>query len=117
MDKRDGSGRGNWGTVEDEIAASLEPTNLDESATEAEPAGDAPPAEDAEQVPAEPEGPQELTLDEWRRQQEPRNKPQFNVRRAGEGESGAQWKKTFELKKKRDEDEDSDEEEEESVSN
>ena len=73
VDKRDGSGRGNWGTVEDEIAASLEPTTLDESATEPEPAGEPAPVDEGEQAPAEPEGPQELTLDEWKRQQEPRS--------------------------------------------
>lgn len=41
----------------------------------------------------------EMTLDEWKALQK-RDKPQFKIRRAGEGENQAQWKKTYVLKKK-----------------
>ena len=41
-----------------------------------------------------------------------RKKPEYNLRKPGEGEDGGQWKKAVELKKK----EESDEEEEEEVS-
>lgn len=37
-----------------------------------------------EQTPAEEEV-KELTLDEWKAQQQQRAKPQFNIRKAGEG--------------------------------
>ena len=129
-DKRDGFGRGNWGSVQDEVSAGLEapaqqPADPEPAATgwgdstswgdagagaadaQAAPA-DA--ADESQEAPAEPEGPQELTLDEWKRQQEPRSKPQFQLRRAGEGENTAQWKNMYELKKKREDDEESEEE-------
>lgn len=72
-----------------------------------------------EDVPAEEEGPKEMTLDEWRAQQTmDRAKASFNIRKPGEGVSGDQWKKTYVLKKKPElktesEEEESDEEEEE----
>jgi len=39
-------------------------------------------------------------LDEWKAQRAGRIKPQYNIRKAGEGEDPSQWKKMFELKKK-----------------
>lgn len=65
----------------------------------------------AEDAPQEEQGPTEMTLDEFRKQ-ENRKKTEnaFNVRQAGEGCDNSQWKKTFVLKKKVEE---SDEEEEE----
>ncbi|XP_028135909.1 plasminogen activator inhibitor 1 RNA-binding protein isoform X4 [Diabrotica virgifera virgifera] len=62
-----------------------------------------------EQTPVEEE-PKELTLDEWKAQRAGRAKPQFNIRKAGEGEDPSQWKKMFELRKK-EKDEETDEEE------
>ena len=38
----------------------------------------------AEQTPVEEEA-KELTLDEWKAQQQQRSKPTFNIRKAGEG--------------------------------
>lgn len=46
------------------------------------------------------EEPKELTLDEWKAQRAGRVKPQYNIRKAGEGEDPSQWKKMFELRKK-----------------
>lgn len=46
------------------------------------------------------EEPKELTLDEWKAQRTGRVKPQYNIRKAGEGEDPTQWKKMYELKKK-----------------
>jgi len=125
VDKRDGSGRGNWGTVQDDLAGEMDApaAPLDDSTggeAEAAPAADqaaeeaAGDAAGAEEQDAEPK---ELTLDEWRQQQGARSQPKFNVRRAGEGENLAQWKGTFELKKKVEDsdEEESDEEEEEQV--
>lgn len=42
----------------------------------------------------------EWTLDEWKAQQQQRIKPQFNIRKAGEGEDTTQWKKMIVLNKK-----------------
>lgn len=55
---------------------------------------------EAETVPAEEE-PKELTLDEWKAQRAGRAKPQYNIRKAGEGEDPSQWKKMYELNKKK----------------
>lgn len=56
---------------------------------------------ETEQAPVEEE-PKELTLDEWKAQRAGRQKPQFNIRKAGEGEDPSQWKKMYELNKKKD---------------
>ena len=53
----------------------------------------------------EDEEPKELTLDEWRALRGERKKPEFNIRKPGEGEDNSQWKKTFVLDKKKDDDE------------
>ncbi|XP_018565722.1 plasminogen activator inhibitor 1 RNA-binding protein isoform X6 [Anoplophora glabripennis] len=54
---------------------------------------------EVETAPVEEE-PKELTLDEWKAQRAGRLKPQYNIRKAGEGEDPSQWKKMFELRKK-----------------
>lgn len=41
-------------------------------------------------------------MDEWKAQRAGRQKPQFNIRKAGEGEDPSQWKKMYELNKKKD---------------
>lgn len=67
---------------------------------------------EAEDVPAEPTEPEvkELTLDEWKAMQEQqRFKTEYNLRKAGEGEDNAQWKKTYMLKKPEKKEEDTDE--------
>lgn len=58
-----------------------------------------------------------MTLDEYKAmQRQTRVKPEFKIRKAGEGENSAQWKKTYILKKKieesDDEEDESDDEEE-----
>jgi len=54
---------------------------------------------------------QELTLDEWKALRGNHQKPQFNIRKAGEGEDPTQWKKMYALNKKADaEDDDEDDE-------
>lgn len=55
---------------------------------------------ETEGVPVEEE-PKELTLDEWKAQRAGRVKPQYNIRKAGEGEDPSQWKKMYELNKKK----------------
>lgn len=69
-------------------------------------------------APKEDDEPREMTLDEYKAmQQQNRIKPEFKLRKAGEGENSSQWKETYILKKKivdsEDEEEESEEEEEE----
>ena len=56
------------------------------------------------------EEPRELTLDEYKALKGNRQKPQYNLRKAGEGEDLTQWKKMYALKKKEGEEDDDDEE-------
>ncbi|XP_071442642.1 SERPINE1 mRNA-binding protein 1-like isoform X2 [Hetaerina americana] len=126
MDKREGGGAHNWGTYRDEIDDQMNTSHA------AEPQSDWPAEKtEVEPVPAEPqetkdlgggggdaenpspaeEGPQELTLDEWKALRGNRQKPTFNIRKAGEGEDMTQWKKMYALKKKEGEEEDDEEEE------
>lgn len=122
VDKREGGGPHNWGTIKDDI------DELNKTGSEGEPveekpvvegavagagAGDAAaPTEPA--VPAEDE-PRELTLDEYKAlRNAQRTQPQYNLRKAGEGEDLTQWKKLVPLEKKKEatgsEGEDTDEE-------
>lgn len=59
---------------------------------------------ETEAVPVEEE-PKELTLDEWKALRAGRSKPTFNTRKAGEGEDPSQWKKMYELNKKKEDEE------------
>lgn len=51
----------------------------------------------------------ELTLDEWKAQRGQRAKPQFNIRKAGEGEDTSQWKQMIALQSRKKNETDSDE--------
>jgi len=55
----------------------------------------------------------EMTLAEYKALQAQRNAPQYKTRNAGEGCDDAQWKKTYELKKKVEQQDDESEEESE----
>jgi plasminogen activator inhibitor 1 RNA-binding protein len=70
--------------------------------------GDA--AAEVETAPPVEEEPRELTLDEYKALKGNRQKPTYNLRKAGEGEDLTQWKKMYALKKKEGEDDDDDEE-------
>lgn len=70
--------------------------------------GETPADASTEEKPQEEES-RELTLDEWKRRQNTRAKPQYNLRKAGEGEDLSRWKKMYALERKK---EGSDEEEE-----
>lgn len=43
----------------------------------------------------------EYTLDEWKAQRAERAKPQYNLRKAGEGEDATQWKKMVALESRK----------------
>lgn len=65
-----------------------------------------------EEKPAEEET-RELTLDEWKALRNNRAKPQYNLRKAGEGEDLSRWKKMYALERKKEGNEEEEEEEEE----
>ncbi|XP_008474367.1 plasminogen activator inhibitor 1 RNA-binding protein [Diaphorina citri] len=119
--KRNGAGPHNWGTDRDEIDEQVSggnPANdisgdwgdqnakLSDSVTnnESNP-------EKAESVPGadQPtteadEAAKEITLDEWKASRGTKLlKPQYNLRKAGEGEDLSQWEGMYELKKKKEE--------------
>ncbi|XP_065128815.1 SERPINE1 mRNA-binding protein 1 isoform X3 [Paramisgurnus dabryanus] len=96
-EKRGGSGSHNWGTVKDELSE-LDQSNVTEDNPEGE---EHPPADsenkenEAEEV--KEEGAKEMTLDEWKAQQDKeRAKVEFNIRKANEG---ADWNKGYVLHK------------------
>ncbi|KAJ8889670.1 hypothetical protein PR048_009171 [Dryococelus australis] len=143
VDKREGSGSHNWGTIKDDIADLstsyqaeeqdwgnelmmtdpqwLEPMEKVEAvavavaaAVAVEADAEVVPPSDPDQEPAqtqEEEEVKELTLDEYKAMRENRQKPTYNLRKAGEGEDLSQWKKMYELNKKKDEEEQDDEDE------
>ncbi|KAF5300379.1 hypothetical protein FQR65_LT01000 [Abscondita terminalis] len=119
VEKRDGGGAHNWGSHKDIIEEVDKSNEMDAtwgenekndsgiSTTENKEPGEPETTEPAPEV----EEPKELTLDEWKAQRAGRVKPQYNIRKAGEGEDPSQWKKMYELKKKENNEEGSEEEE------
>ncbi|GLG93556.1 hypothetical protein R5R35_003956 [Gryllus longicercus] len=124
VDKRDGAGAHNWGTHRDDIEEQLNSPRLtDDQAEWGEKVENEVPhpaettevkesdgTEDENAQPVEEE-PRELTLDEYYAMRRGRQKPTYNIRKAGEGEDLTQWKKMYELKKKDGEEEEEEEEE------
>lgn len=106
VDKREGAGAHNWGTVRDDIDE-MNKTSSDGDTTEEKVneisgsgGGDAQQSE-TERVPAEEE-PRELTLDEYKAlRNAQRTAPQYNLRKAGEGEDLSQWKNLVLLETKK----------------
>lgn len=114
VDKRDGGGAHNWGSIKQQIDDSNKPDWESEQGKEkAQPIegsdnnGNVQPAnkeQNAEQVAnnqTEDEEAKEITLDEWKAQRANRSKPQFNIRKAGEGEDTSQWKKMVALQSRK----------------
>lgn len=101
IDKRDGAGAHNWGSVKQEIDdINKSTTDADVTLTDKEESSN-------EQTPEQPAVPEEeevkeLTLDEWKALRGERSKPQYNIRKANEGEDISQWKKMVVLNKKKD---------------
>lgn len=120
VDKREGGGAHNWGTIADAVAEQEMLANA-KTAPEQSAETDAPNVSSEEQ-PAEVEvvegeDEKQMTLDEWKAlQTRERAKPSFNLRKPGEGvQTAPEWKKMVVLKKKVNEEgqEEDDEEEEE----
>jgi len=93
MTKRDGAGKGNWGTEADELTGETEPTQTTdeeaktktaESGTENAGEKTAEEAGGEDQAGEKEEDKPRMTLDEWKAQHK-MEKPTFNVRKAGEG--------------------------------
>lgn len=111
VDKREGGGAYNWGSVNDELKAEQDTANTSTDNPEA--AAGAPAAEGEggeaaghkDETPQEPreEEPITLTLEEYKAQQEKRTEHKFNLRKAGEGEGNIdpKWKKAYAYKKEK----------------
>ncbi|XP_061654551.1 SERPINE1 mRNA-binding protein 1-like isoform X1 [Phyllopteryx taeniolatus] len=103
-EKRSGSGSHNWGNVKEE-ASEAEPLPAAEPTPEGDepaPAGSENKENEVEEV--KPEGPREMTLDEWKAMQDKeRTKVEFNIRKPNEG-ADSQWKKGYVLHKSKSED-------------
>lgn len=118
FEKRDGSGSYNWGTAQDELAASEEqqqggfgtpkeindtPAEDSQEVHEEGAASGNDDSENKENIEAEA---QQITFEEYKKQQEEkRSKPQFNLRKANEGEK---LKGMKQLKKPTEEDNEAD---------
>ncbi|CAD7093941.1 unnamed protein product [Hermetia illucens] len=100
VDKRDGAGAHNWGSHKQDLE-DLNKTSEDVATDKDDSAGEQP----TEQAAVIEEETKELTLDEWKAQRAVRAKPQFNIRKAGEGEDLSQWKKMIALNNKKKDDE------------
>lgn len=116
VDKKDGAGKGNWGTATDEVV--IEETLGETPAAEGETGKDWAERVDENEEKKE-EVPEEdtlfMTLEEYKALKSQINKRNdFNIRRPGEGEDQSKWGKTYVLPKKvDDEDEEDDEEDDE----
>lgn len=119
VDKREGAGPHNWGTLKDDIdelnKTGSEGEVVEEKAADAAGAGDGQQPEAERAAAPTEEEPRELTLDEYKAlRNAQRTQPQYNLRKAGEGEDLSQWKNLVMLEKKKEgergEDDDSDDE-------
>lgn len=124
VEKRDGGGAHNWGSHKDIMEEVDKSTEIDATWGESD-KNDSGISTMENKESGEPEvevvpevEPKELTLDEYKAQQRAgRVKPQYNIRKAGEGEDPSQWKKMYELKKKENAEEESEDEEFEASEN
>ncbi|KAM7360906.1 vig2 [Cochliomyia hominivorax] len=98
IDKRDGAGAHNWGSVKQEIDdINKSETDADATLTDKDESSN----EQTTEQPAVPEEVKELTLDEWKALRGERTKPQYNIRKPNEGEDTSEWKKMVVLNKKK----------------
>lgn len=121
MPKKDGFGKGNWGTDKDDLAGETEPTaegdlnkttDTDGAVQDNNANDTAEHTDNQEEVEPEQEKIRELTLEEWKAQQKSQ-KPSFNVRKAGEGGDQKIYQQLVLVKPLTGKDDDNAEEEEE----
>lgn len=93
MDKRDGAGAHNWGSAKQDIEE-LKSVTADKEDSSNEQSGE--PTNTLEEDESKL-----MTLDEWKALKDQRAKPNFNLRKAGEGVDNTEWKKMTVLNKKK----------------
>lgn len=99
--KKDGFGRGNWGTENDELTVEADPANADASLNvSAEKVENVEGQVEGENAEAEPEVEQvrELTLEEYKAQHKS-EQPNFNIRKPGEGGDKKIYQKLVPIKR------------------
>nr|NP_001097913.1 vig2, isoform D [Drosophila melanogaster]NP_733084.1 vig2, isoform A [Drosophila melanogaster]NP_733085.1 vig2, isoform C [Drosophila melanogaster]ACL90643.1 CG11844-PA [synthetic construct]AAK93541.1 SD06613p [Drosophila melanogaster]AAN14040.1 vig2, isoform A [Drosophila melanogaster]AAN14041.1 vig2, isoform C [Drosophila melanogaster]ABW08755.1 vig2, isoform D [Drosophila melanogaster] len=99
IDKREGGGAHNWGSPKQDIE-DLKTTGETSPQAEKEDSANEQSADPA--VAAEEDESKQMTLDEWKALRDQRAKPNYNLRKAGEGAAdNAEWKKMIVLSKKK----------------
>ncbi|XP_062140603.1 intracellular hyaluronan-binding protein 4-like [Drosophila sulfurigaster albostrigata] len=91
VEKRNGGGAHNWGSVKQGID-DLKHVDMDNEDSGNEAAVAEPLIDDT---------PKQMGLDEWKALKEQRPKPNYNLRKAGEGENNPDWRKMIALAKKK----------------
>ncbi|KAH8330304.1 hypothetical protein KR067_000984, partial [Drosophila pandora] len=97
IDKRDGGGAHNWGSPKQDI----EDLKTGESAPQADKDDSVNEVSAEAAIAAEEDDSKQMTLDEWKALRDQRAKPNYNLRKAGEGVDNSEWKKMVVLSKKK----------------
>ncbi|XP_050069545.1 RNA-binding protein FUS-like [Anopheles maculipalpis] len=113
VDKRDGAGSHNWGSSKQDAKEYSNNPDQDYQPQDADTSAEANPERtnvsnggeeagaDGTGAPKSDDEAKEMTLDEWKAQKAAvRLKPQYNLRKAGEGEDSSQWDKMVALDRK-----------------
>jgi len=99
IDKREGGGAHNWGSPKQDIE-DLKTTGESSPQADKEDSANEQSADPA--IAAEEDESKQMTLDEWKALRDQRAKPNYNLRKAGEGAvDNAEWKKMVVLSKKK----------------
>ncbi|KAH8358665.1 hypothetical protein KR093_001672, partial [Drosophila rubida] len=98
VDKREGGGAHNWGSAKQDIED--QKTGEPAPVTDKDDSGNEQVVGDQANIVEEDESKQ-MTLDEWKALKDQRAKPNYNLRKAGEGVDNAEWKKMIVLGKKK----------------
>ncbi|XP_050744951.1 translation initiation factor IF-2 [Drosophila biarmipes] len=99
IDKREGGGAHNWGSPKQDIE-DLKTTGESSPQADKEDSANEQSADPA--IAAEEDESKQMTLDEWKALRDQRAKPNYNLRKAGEGAvDNAEWKKMVVLNKKK----------------
>lgn len=114
VDKREGAGKANWGTPQDELAGNEEAEQAFEETKAEDSTSWAAQVDESEEKKEEDKEEPVMTLAEYKaKKDQQRRNEEFNIRKPGEGEDLSKWGKAYVLKKKVEEEEEAEEEEEE----